>query len=175
MGSEHALMIAGWTVFAILAVAIACVGAYWMFNHRKAAKLKKQQLDLELQKSRIRMIPQVQLQSSGPPMSLPDPFTSNGVTTQVCSTSRPVSLLRNPPGHLTKSGIVPEAEVQEGTAHEQPSEAIEPGIEPGAHEAMVKEYPLEAKSPELRGSLDLDSLCGSSFSSGFPDSWGKTT
>jgi len=175
MGSEHASMIAGWTVFAILAVAITFVGAYWTFGHRKAAKVKKQQQDLELQKSRIRMIPQVQLQSSGPPMSLPDPFTSNGVTTKVCSKSRPVSLLRKPGGHLSEPEIVPEAEVWEAVGQEQPPEAIEPEAEPGALEAMVKEYPLEAKSPGLRGSLDLESLCGSSFSSGFPDSWGKTT
>jgi len=169
MGSEHALMIAGWTVFAMLALAICCVLAYWMLDHRKVAKVKKQQQDLELQKSRIRIIPQVQLQNSGAPMSLPDPFTSNGVTTKVDLTPRPFSLLRNPQGRLSKPEIVPEADVQE--PKEQLSEARKPEPGPGAHESMTQEYPLEAKSPEPRDSLDMESLCGSPFT--LPETWGK--
>ncbi len=169
MGSEHALMIAGWTVFAVLALAICCLLAYWMLDHRQAAKIEKQQQDLELQKSRIRMIPQNQLQNSGPSMSLPDPFTSNGITTKVDLTPRPFSLLRNPQGRLSKPEIVPEAEIQE--PKEQPSEARKPEHGPGAHDPMTQEFPLEANSPEPRDSLDMESLCGSPFT--LPETWGK--
>lgn len=169
MGSEHALMIAGWTVFTVLSIVLCCALAYWMLDHRKEAKIKKQQEDLELQKSRIRMIPQVQLQNFGPPTSLPDPFTSNGVTAKVDSTPRPFSLLRNPLNRLSKTETVPKAEIQE--PKEQPSEARKMESEPGAHETMEQEYPLEAKSPEPRDSLDMDSLCGSPLT--LPGTWGK--
>lgn len=169
MGAEHALMIAGWTVFTVLGLASCCVLAYWMLDHRKEAKIKKQQEDLELQKSRIRMIPQVQLQNSEPPTSLPDPFTSNGVTPKGDLTPRPFSLLRNPLRRLSKAETVPEAEFQ--GPKEQLSEARKPEPEPGAHEAMTQEYPLEAKRPEPRDSMDMESLCGSPFT--VPENWGK--
>ena len=172
MGEEHALMIAGWTVFTVLGVALCCALAYWMLDHRKEARIKKQQEDLELQKSRIRMIPQVQLQSSGAATALPDPFTSNGSTTTVGSTSRPFSLLRKPQGQLSEPVSGPEAGV--GDSKDQPVEDKESESGPGAHVSMTQEYPLEAKSPEPRDSLDMDSLCGSPSSTfSVPENWGK--
>lgn len=94
MVSEHALMIAGWTVLTTFVLAASCTGLWLFLSSRKAAEVKQRQEDLEHQKSRIRMVQQT-LQVGNPilPVSLPDPFSTN-----VRPTAQPFSLLRNPDG-----------------------------------------------------------------------------
>lgn len=166
MPSEYALMLAGWTVFALLGLLICCALAYWLLDHRKHAKRAKQAQDLELQKSRIRMIPQVQAQSSVAQTSLPDPFTSNGSVREVGGMVGPVSLLRKPRGRGGGEEVVEGG--KDGGVEDRAVE-VEKGEAGSGAQGVV--YPLEAKSPEPRDSLDMESLCGSPFS--IPENWGK--
>lgn len=112
------------------------------------------------------MIPEVQAQSSVAQTSLPDPFTSNASVRGVGVMGRPVSLLRKPRGRGGGEEGVAEGGVEE--AKDEPVEAKKGEAGPGAQGVV---YSLEAKSPEPRDSLDMESLCDSPFS--VPENWGK--
>ena len=162
MVSDHALLIAGWTGFVIFAFASSCLILYLLLTRHKTAKASDQAADIELQSHERATIdpPKQQL-----PVSILDPFTTQGVLSHAASKTRPGSLLRTSPERDSEPDVVAGAQ-----------ERVSAGEEEGHVGKRIAgaDLPMHVlEEPVGRASQELGSLCDTPFSETFPDTWGK--
>ena len=160
MVNLHAIVIAGWTIFAVCAVASICILTYLIYRWRKNSHFQKQE-DAEKYEKQTKADTPKQSNSSRRPISLLDPFTTQVVLNHGASKANRSEAPPDPPKQS------PEIYMMSGALQSDPekrsSEVYSPDLEP----------PHRITTAEVRDSLDLDSLCSTPFSQTFPDSWGK--